>query len=276
MSAMASQITGVSIVCSTVGSGADGSKYQSSASLAFLRGIHRWPVNSPHKRPVTQKMLPYDDVIMWDEKSVSRDRSRHWGCDKMAVIFTHNFSEKSFPDENCFILIQISLNFVPGIKLTIDQHWFVWWLGTEKPTNHYTNQSYSSLWRILGKTGFIDMGFLRNPCMHHIGIPMSCSKTSNWNLHDDVIKWKHFPRYWPFVRRIHRSPVNSPHKGQWQGALMFSLICTWINSWVNNPEAGDLRRHRAHCDVSVMITWFASQMNGCGYIQKVFILFYSW
>ena len=41
--------------------------------------------------------------------------------------------------------------------------------------------------------------------------------------HDDVIKWKHFPRYWPFVRGIHRSPVNSPHKGQWRGALMFSL-----------------------------------------------------
>ena len=41
-------------------------------------------------------------------------------------------------------------------------------------------------------------------------------------LYDDVIKWKHFPRYWPFVRRIHRSPVNSPHKGQWRGVLMFS------------------------------------------------------
>ena len=45
----------------------------------------------------------------------------------------------------------------------------------------------------------------------------------------------------------------TPHKGQWRGALIFSLISTWINSWVNNPEAGDLRRHRAHCDVSVMI-----------------------
>ena len=57
--------------------------------------------------------------------------------------------------------------------------------------------------------------------------------------HDDVIKWKHFPRNWPFVRGIHRSPVNSPHKGQWRGALMFSLICVWINDWVNNREAGD-------------------------------------
>ena len=71
-------------------------------------------------------------------------------------------------------------------------------------------------------------------------------------IHDDVIKWKHFPRYWPFVRGIHRSPVNSPHKGQWHGALMFSLICVWIHGWVNNGEAGDLRRYRAHYDVAVM------------------------
>ena len=49
--------------------------------------------------------------------------------------------------------------------------------------------------------------------------------------HDDVINWKHFARYWPFVRGIHRSPVNSPHKGQWRGALMFTLICARINDW---------------------------------------------
>ena len=78
------------------------------------------------------------------------------------------------------------------------------------------------------------------------------SHTDNTPFHDDVIKWKHFPRYWPFVRGIHRSPVNSPHKGQWRGALKFSLICVWINGWVNNRKAGDVRRYRAHCDVSVM------------------------
>ena len=70
--------------------------------------------------------------------------------------------------------------------------------------------------------------------------------------HDDVIKWKHFPRYWPFVRGIHRSPVNSPHKGQWRGALMCSLICAWINGWVNNRAAGDMRRHCAHYYVIVV------------------------
>ena len=70
--------------------------------------------------------------------------------------------------------------------------------------------------------------------------------------HDDVIKWKRFPRYWPFVRGIHRSPVNSPHNGQWRGALMFALIYAWINGWVNNRDVGHLRRHRAHYDVIVM------------------------
>ena len=67
-----------------------------------------------------------------------------------------------------------------------------------------------------------------------------------------------FLRYWPFVRGIYRSPVNSAHKGQWNGALMFSLI--WINSWVSNHEAGKLRHHRAHYDVTVM-PW--DVYNGC-------------
>ena len=61
-----------------------------------------------------------------------------------------------------------------------------------------------------------------------------------------------FPRYWPFARGIHRSPVNFPHKGQRRGALMFSLIWARINGWVNNREAGDLRRYIAHYDVIVM------------------------
>ena len=69
---------------------------------------------------------------------------------------------------------------------------------------------------------------------------------------DDVMKWRHFPRYWPFVWGIHRSPVNSPHKGQWRGVWVFSLICGWTKCWVNNREAGDLRRHLVHCDVIVM------------------------
>ena len=86
-------------------------------------------------------------------------------------------------------------------------------------------------------------------------------------VHNDVIKWKHFPRYWPFVWGIHRSPVNSTHKGQWRGALMFSLICAWINGWVNNREAGDLRCNRAHYDVTVMSLKLPGTKRGNGNVH---------
>ena len=66
MGAMASQLTSLMTVYSTVYSSADQRKYQSSSSLAFARGIHRWPMNSPHKGPVAQKMFPFYDVIMND------------------------------------------------------------------------------------------------------------------------------------------------------------------------------------------------------------------
>ena len=64
MGAIASQITSLAIVYITVYSDADQSKHQSSASLAFVRDIHRGPVNSPHKWLATQKIFPFDDVIM--------------------------------------------------------------------------------------------------------------------------------------------------------------------------------------------------------------------
>ena len=71
--------------------------------------------------------------------------------------------------------------------------------------------------------------------------------------HDDVIERNHFPRYWNFVRGNHRSPVHSPHKGHWHGALIFSLICAPTNGWANKRGIGDLRRHRAHYNVTVMM-----------------------
>ena len=140
--------------------------------------FHRWPVNSPHKGPVSRK-----NVFIW---------WRH-----------HDFK--------MIVSLKSSI-----ICYHLDSR-YLWWC---------------LIW-----------GWLSNEACVMI-----------WHCHDDVIKWKHFPRYWPFVPGIHRSPVNSLHKGQWGGALMFSLICTWINGSVNNREAGDLRRHRAHYDVMVMAT----------------------
>ena len=80
---------------------------------------------------------------------------------------------------------------------------------------------------------------------------MTYNTQLEWALltHDDVTKWRQFPRYWPFVCGI---PMNSHHKGQWRGSLIFSLTWAWINDWVNNRDTGDLRCHRAHYDVTAM------------------------
>ena len=158
MSEMASQITGVSNVCPTTKE----TKHQSSASLAFVKGIHRSPVDSLHKGLVTRKMFTFDDVIM----------------------------EQFF--------------------MTISMQWKILW------TNMFRCVNFSKRVVLLS------------------GLSIFCCMMTSSN----------FPRYWPFVRGFHRSPVNSPYKGQWRGALMFSLICIWINGWVNNREADDLRRYR--------------------------------
>ena len=137
MSEMASQITNLTIVDSTVYSGADQRKHQSSASLAFVRGIRRWRVNSPHKWPVTRKLFPFDDVIInrgatnlsnpvvkreiYEWKSLSyeivtfdspslntlrpRQNGRHFADDIFNFIFLN---------ENIWIPIKISLKFVPN------------------------------------------------------------------------------------------------------------------------------------------------------------------
>ena len=85
-----------------------------------------------------------------------------------------------------------------------------------------------------------------------------------YKLHDDIIKWKHFPRYWAFVRGIHRSPVNSPHKGQWRGVLMFSLHLRlrlrqnkryskqWWDWWFETPS----HPLWCHCNVTLHVHYF--------------------
>ena len=85
--------------------------------------------------------------------------------------------------------------------------------------------------------------------------PVDNKSTLTWKRHE----METFSVLLAIVREIHRSPMNFPHKGQWRGALMFSLICGWINGWVNNRGAGDLRRHRAHYDAIVMIYTFHCQ-----------------
>ena len=157
MSAMASQITSLGIVYSTVCSGAD-------HWPMTVRGIPRWPVNSPHKGPVKRKMFPFVDVVMV------------WIC-SFVVRSLHSRSD----------------------SFTTSRGPFSWW--------RHQMETFSALLAIC---------------------------TGN-------------------------SPVNSLHKGQWRGAVMFSLICARINGRVNNREAGDLRRHGTHYDVIVMY-WYGSTL----------------
>ena len=83
-----------------------------------------------------------------------------------------------------------------------------------------------------------------------------------WFLHDDIIKWKHFPRYWPFVRGIHWSPVNSPHKGQWRGALMFCLNTRlskqWWGWWFETPPRPLWRHSNEECAPE---DWYCSSLS---------------
>ena len=108
-----------------------------------------------------------------------------------------------------------------------------------------------------------ERGWCHHPLHKKIATAPGCSsqRTSR-----SCARWRHEMETFSallvlFWRDIHRSPVNSPHKGQWRGALMYSLICAWTNCWVSNQDAGDLRRHRAQYDVTVMwcrivIQWY--------------------
>ena len=108
----------------------------------------------------------------------------------------------------------------------------------EFPTQMASNAKNVSIWWRHHVAGYFT-GTWSDHATTLLPIKQSLSpKNDNINkMHDDVIKWKHFLRYWPVVLGIHRSAVSSPHKGQWRGALIFSLICAWINDSVNNREA---------------------------------------
>ena len=102
MSTMAYQITSVSTVYSTVCSGADQRKHQSSASLACVRGIHRWPVISPHNGPVTRKMFSFDDVVLFDGAMANKIwNSRQSGYD-IACLIVHMYAQFNLYPEQLF------------------------------------------------------------------------------------------------------------------------------------------------------------------------------
>ena len=102
MSAVSSQITGVSIVYSTVCSGVDQRKHQSSASLVFVRRLHRWPVESPHKEPVTRKMLPFDDITMHGQQCITSLNTVEW---KLSNCICFQFDRDCLNDNKQLLLV---------------------------------------------------------------------------------------------------------------------------------------------------------------------------
>ena len=209
-------------------------------SQALVRGIPCRPVDSPQKGPVTPA---------WLHSIPDLPPPTGIGCivGHIHIGFVHciPYSDVTWTPWhfNSFVPAKIHKT----TKLCI--HGPVWWnsIGCQSPLNsHHTRPIIRE--KTLASNDIIGEGMVI------------------LNYHDDVIKWKHFPRYWPFVRGIHRSPVNSPHNDLWRGALMFSLISVWINGWVNNREAGDLRHYCAHYDVIAMMTnyteLYLNQKNG--------------
>ena len=180
MSAMASQITSLTIVYSTVYSDGDQRKHQSSASLAFVWGIHRGPVN-----------------FLAQMASNAENNSIWWRHHVRTICITQDLCKSAWPCNNLRLLWLPDVWNLPGSVLL---------------------RGFQTSLRDLKST--------------------KSTKSTN-----------------PFVPGIRRSPVNSPHKGQWRGALMFSLICAWNNDWVNNREARDMRRHGVHYDITVMNTF---------------------
>ena len=170
MSPMASQITSLTVAYSTVYSCTDDWKHLSSASLAFVWGIHRRPMNSPNKWPVTRKIFPFDDVIMI----------------QMFVVY-------------CGLLW---FRLVHTISIAWLLHWHM--------------HGYIIKTTLTNMVGYIAWTHctLMIWYNHH-------NKIWHGKTLDDVIKWKLFPRYWPFLWWIHRSPVNFPHKGPVMRIFMF-------------------------------------------------------
>ena len=214
MSAMVSQITGVSIDCLINYSGADQRKYKSSASLAFVRGIHQWPVNFPHSGPVTRKMISFDDVIMCLLCKTS-------DCDSWRR--TQNIEWYMTSHEWQYFWSQVGWfpNYFTNDTETYQQ--ITSWL-TRK--SFYFAASYFCLITdiFLMSQGCIQISYM----LHSLTQPLNAC---------DVIAWHRFRHYWPFVRGIHQWTHLS--KRLKCGAFVFSLLYTGLSVEMLKPNFYD-------------------------------------
>ena len=213
---MASQITNISTVCSAVCSCA----HQIEIRVTGLCEGNP-PVNPPHKRLVTRKMFPFHGVILISDNDTHVDRSNK----DLLWNFTFIFR---------FLEAKTKNKFLHKTRIPI----------------------FTQCWEELCISYYISLFFFLRTNELSEEQWFCASFQSIFSYHDDVIKWKHFPRYWPFVRGNYRSPL-------W----CFLWSAPWINSWVNNRETGDLRRHRTYYDVIVMsCKWYIYRIERTLYI----------
>ena len=120
-------------------------------------------------------------------------------------------------------------------------------------------------WRVYASVNKVTVGLDVND--------LNLTNDKYFPLHDEVIKWKHFPRYWPFARGIHRSPVDSPHKGQWREALVFYLIYAWTNDLANNREMSSYQNRKSHCGDKTVVR-SSNLHNGISRTSKMASLYW--
>ena len=197
----------------------------------FFRGIHRLPVDSPTKASDTELWCFFIRAWTngWANNRDAGDLRRHRAHYYVTVITEAWTNWLSFAGG---IFKCVFLNII----FTFDSKLIEICSGLESPIDHMS--------------ALVEIKLVDQP-ITWTNVCWLSSMTSY-----DVVWWRHqmetFSALLAICAGIHGSPVNSPHTGQWREALMFSLICVWINDWVNNREAGDLRRYRAHYDVPVM------------------------
>ena len=223
---MASQITSLTTVYSTVYSGADQRKHQSYKSiLPFL-----WRHNG---RDCISNHQSYDCLL----NHSFRRRSKKTSKLRVTGLYMGNSPVTGeFPAQRASNAENIS----------------IWW-------RHHVN-----CWLMFWTAG--EIGSYDYPS----AIEVTLKDMDNIDLFQTTTKhnktwWRHpmeiFSALLAICAGVHRWPVNSPHSGQWRGALMFSLICAWMNGWVSNRKAGDLRRNRARYDVKVMAISICSKLQ---------------
>ena len=286
LGAMVSQITSVSIDYSTICSGPEQRKHQSLASLDFVRGIQRSLVNSPHKGPVTRKDVSiwwrhHDKTLCFQDERQQLLTTKVWmrlvGIFGMLWIPIRFFAKMSC-DFHVFVRrmwsFQSILNCIDRVVRASKQC-------CNTVQSH--QQRFLSIFPILQSTFlksylcvisiyFVQVVARCQPYVEPVQLQQcfKCTHCGGENMaaRYHLVRWVSIRTKAPWWRHqmetfsallvlyegIHRSSVNSPHKGQWRGALTFSLICTWTNDWVNNRNSGDLRRHRPHYDVTVITT----------------------